>query len=264
MELEIHSITPEAPRPTPLLFIHGMWHGAWCWDKFLDFFAQAGYPVTALSLRGHGRSGGSIRGSRITDYVLDVEQVARKFKTPPVLIGHSMGGFITQKYLETHTAPAAVLLATNPHFGLWRSLARMTLHNPFITLRCILEWRLYPVVEHPADARWALFSDDLPEEELLAYHRQMNDESFRMFLDLLGLNLAHPERIRTPLLMLGAEKDTVITPRDIRDTARAYGVEAQIFPNMGHDMQLEPGWNAVAERILNWLQDGDSIHPKSN
>jgi len=41
------------------------------------------------------------------------------------------------------------------------------------------------------------------------------------------------------------------------------GVEAQIFPNMGHDMQLEPGCNAVAERILNWLQAGDSIHPKS-
>jgi len=232
-----------------------MWHGAWCWEKFLGFFAEAGYQVTALSLHGHGGSKGSIRGSTTADYVSDVEHVAGKFEMPPVLIGHSMGGFITQKYLETHDIPAAVTLASNPHFGLWRSLARMTLHKPLITLKCILQWRLYPVVEHPADARWALFSADMPEEQLLEYHRQMNDESFRMFLDLLGLNLVHPELIKAPLLILGAENDTVIPPGDIHAMARAYGMKAEIFPDMAHDMMLEAGWKSVAERILDWLKE---------
>ncbi|PIV25844.1 MAG: hypothetical protein COS37_09460, partial [Anaerolineae bacterium CG03_land_8_20_14_0_80_58_20] len=90
---------------------------------------------------------------------------------------------------------------------------------------------------------------------LLKYHAQMNDESFRMFLDLLGLNLAHPKRVKTPLLILGAEKDTIIAPRDVHDTARAYGVKAELFPNMAHDMMLEAGWKSVAERILHWLQE---------
>ncbi|MDT5171382.1 MAG: hypothetical protein QOD02_4727, partial [Mycobacterium sp.] len=27
------------------------------------------------------------------------------------------------------------------------------------------------------------------------------------------------------------------------------------FPNMGHNMMLEPGWQAVAERIDGWLTD---------
>ena len=41
----------------PLLFVHGGWHGAWCWDDhFLEFFAGAGYRAVALSLRGHGNS----------------------------------------------------------------------------------------------------------------------------------------------------------------------------------------------------------------
>src|ERR1700756_2747040 len=41
-------------HPVPLLFVHGGWHGAWCWDDhFLDFFAAAGYRAVALSLRGH-------------------------------------------------------------------------------------------------------------------------------------------------------------------------------------------------------------------
>jgi alpha-beta hydrolase superfamily lysophospholipase len=255
MELETYSVYLGSHQPTPLLFVHGMWHGAWCWNEFMNFFADAGYHATALSLRGHAGSDGKIRGSTIADYVSDVEQVARKFETPPVLIGHSMGGFITQKYLETHDAPAGVLLASNPHYGLWPGLARVTLHNPLITLKCILQWRLYPVVERPADARWGLFSADMPEEQLLKYHAQMNDESFRMFLDLLGLNLAHPKRVKTPLLILGAEKDTVIAPSNVHATARAYGVQAEIFPNMAHDMMLEAGWKSVAERILNWLKE---------
>ena len=31
------------------------------------------------------------------------------------------------------------------------------------------------------------------------------------------------------------------------------GTEAEFFPSMGHDMMLEPGWVAVAERIHTWL-----------
>src|SRR4030067_501694 len=111
MRLETISRLPKTQtHSTPLLFIHGMWHGAWCWDEtFLPFFAEHGYRVTALSLRGHAGSEGKIRGSRIADYVSDVERVVRTFETPPVLIGHSMGGFIVQKYLETHNAPAGAL-----------------------------------------------------------------------------------------------------------------------------------------------------------
>jgi hypothetical protein len=36
-------------------------------------------------------------------------------------------------------------------------------------------------------------------------------------------------------------------------TARAYHTEAEFFPDMGHNMMLEPGWAAVAERIHTWL-----------
>ena len=83
----------------------------------------------------------------------------------------------------------------------------------------------------------------------------MNDESFRMFLDLLGLNLAHPQKIKTPLLILGAEFDNAITAGQVHATARGYGLQAEIFPNMAHDMMVEAGWRSVAERILNWLNE---------
>ena len=41
----------------PLLFVHGAWHAAWCWDEhFFDYFADKGYRALAVSLRGHGGS----------------------------------------------------------------------------------------------------------------------------------------------------------------------------------------------------------------
>ena len=81
-------------HPTPLLFVHGAWHAAWCWDEhFLDFFADNGYRALALSLRGHGGSSASEAAASISiaDYVDDVVAVAQGLPTPPVVIGHSMG-----------------------------------------------------------------------------------------------------------------------------------------------------------------------------
>ena len=257
MKLETITRVPEnQTHQTPLLFIHGMWHGAWCWDEFfLPFFAGHGFHVTALSLRGHAGSEGNIRGNKIADYVHDVEQIAKTLPTPPALIGHSMGGFLTQKYLERNTAPAAVLLASNPYFGLWPTFLRISAQRPLTLLKVLSQLRLYPVVENSEAARWTLFSKDMPEEQVLKYHKKMNDESFRMFLDLLGLNLAHPQKIKTPLLILGAEFDNAITAGQVHATARGYGLQAEIFPNMAHDMMVEAGWRSVAERILNWLNE---------
>ena len=37
----------------PLLFLHGAWHGAWCWDEhFLDFFATQGLSSPGSQLAG--------------------------------------------------------------------------------------------------------------------------------------------------------------------------------------------------------------------
>ena len=94
-------------HPVPVLFVHGTWHAAWCWDEhFLDFFADKGYRAVALSLRGHGASSLSkpLKSCSIADYVDDVDAVVGELGSPPVLIGHSVGGFIVQKYLDGHDA----------------------------------------------------------------------------------------------------------------------------------------------------------------
>jgi len=258
MKLELITRKPDRKaRATPLLFVHGKWHGAWCWDEyFLPYFAAKGYDCTALSLRGHAGSEGhaGLRWHSIADYVSDVEQVAGRFDAPPVIISHSMGGFITQKYLERHPEiPAAVLLTAIPPTGLWPTILTLLGQKPGMVLKTIGTLNPGVVIDTQEKARWVLFSDDLPEELLNKFYRQMNSESFRSLLDELGLNLVRAKRIQTPLLVIGAQNDTVIFPSMVQATARIYGTTAKIFPDMAHDVMLETGWEKVAETILKWL-----------
>lgn len=93
-----------------------------------------------------------------------------------------------------------------------------------------------------------------PEADIVRYTALLDEEWVgRHSLDLLGLGLPDPQCVATPLLVLGAERDACFTQDEIRRTASQYGTEAVFFPDMGHNMMLEPGWQAVAEEIDGWL-----------
>jgi alpha-beta hydrolase superfamily lysophospholipase len=68
-------------------------------------------------------------------------------------------------------------------------------------------------------------------------------------------NLPRPKRVQTPMLVLAAANDRVFSVAEEQATARAYGTEAIVFPDMAHDMMLERGWPQVADCILDWLQE---------
>ena len=116
--LDVRSRLPaRATRKPPLLFVHGGYCDAWCWEPyFLPWFAARGWPAHALSLRGHGNSGGqeTLFVTGIDDYVADVEHVAGQLGAPPVLIGHSMGAAICERMVATRPVRGAALLAPVP------------------------------------------------------------------------------------------------------------------------------------------------------
>lgn len=257
MKLELISKYPlQSWRRTPLLFIHGTLHTAACWDvHFLDYFAQHGFASHAVSLRGHGKSEGreKLRWTRIAEFVEDVVNVVQQFPNPPILIGHSMGGFIIQKYLENHDAPAAVLLSSPSPAGLLPTALRTARRQPWTFAKTTLTMSLLPMIATPELVGEAFFSNDLPQEQLLEYWKQTQDDSFMAFLDMVFLNLPKPDKVKTPLLILGAARDNMIGPREVEATARAYNTRAEIIPNVAHNSMLEAGWQSVAERILNWL-----------
>jgi pimeloyl-ACP methyl ester carboxylesterase len=261
MKLEIISKYPtDTARPTPLLFVHGSLHGAWCWDvHFLDYFAAHGYAAHAVDLRGHGASEGreKLRWTRIADYVDDVSAAAQQLSSPPILIGHSMGGFIIQKYLETHAAPAAVLLSSPSPAGLLPTALRIARRHPVAFARTTVTRSLLPIIASPELAREAFFSKDLPGYAVASYWRRMQDDSYRSFLDMVALDLPHPRKVKAPLLVLGVSRDNMLSAREIRATGRAYAAPSDIIADVAHNSMLELRWQAVADRILAWLQQGN-------
>jgi len=255
MALEVLVNEPEHPngRP-PLLFIHGAWHGAWCWtEHFTRYFADAGYASYALDLSGHGASPGNLRRTTIGIYVADVRRVAIELDTEPILIGHSMGGLVTQKYLERYRAPAGVLLASTPRFGAIGATWRVATRHPRAFARANLTFSLGPIVDEPQRAISLLYGPEMDPDIALRYTARLQDESYLAYLQMI-MDLPRPSRITDPVMVLGAADDAIFSPREVTATARAYGTEPVMFESMGHNMMLEPRWRDVADAITAWLE----------
>jgi len=243
----------------PVLFIHGTYHGAWCWaENFLPYFAEKGYAGKALSLRGHGKSDGldGLRWTRISDYVDDVIGAVKTFSKPPVLIGHSLGGFVVQKYLERESAPeikGVILLSSVPHYGIWKTMLRSALGHFFLFLQCLVTLRVYPLISTASLTREFFFSKNIPEALLQKYFSHMQDDSYLAMMDMLILNLPRPSKPSVPFLVTGAQKDAMILPAEVKATAQAYGAQFKIFQDMAHDMMLEAKWQSAADYIIDWM-----------
>jgi pimeloyl-ACP methyl ester carboxylesterase len=246
-----------AAHPVPLLFVHSGWHAAWCWDEhFLDFFAENGFQAVAVSLRGHGNSPAStpLRTCSIADYTDDVKAAAALLDSEPIIVGHSMGGFVVQKFLERHHAPAGVLMASVPPRGGFGASVRHIARHPWTgLLKPLTVGNTLDVLGTPRLVRRHLFCSRTPEAIVDDCAARLQPESGRALREMMFRDLPAPELISTPILVLGAADDGALTPEDVHATARAYGTDAQFFSDMGHDMMLEPGWQAVAERLMHWL-----------
>ena len=214
----------------------------------------------ALSLRGHGESGGheSLIVAGLDDYAADVEHVVSRLPSAPVLIGHSMGAAVVERLLATRPVRAAVLLAPVPPAGLVGIAARLAAERPD-TLLHMMQFDPTRMSSHVLETlRPYYFSDDVDAAILAEATRHLGIESPRVLLDLaLRLHWQLPERGSSPVLVMGAEGDRICTPDDVRATARHHGVDAAILPGLAHMLMLERGWETPARELARWLETLD-------
>ncbi|MEZ5581984.1 MAG: alpha/beta fold hydrolase [Candidatus Competibacteraceae bacterium] len=173
MRLEIISRRPAgSPKAVPLLFVHGAFVGAAVWDAhFLAYFAEHGYSAHAVSLRGHGGSAGheSLSWHSLADYVDDLRRTVAVLDAPPVLIGHSMGGMVVQKYLEMHAVPGLVLMASVPPHGSLSALWGLWASKPLLLGQLALLQQFGPRFANLSLMRELLFSQDTPTADIVHY-----------------------------------------------------------------------------------------------
>jgi len=246
---------PRKGRP-PLIFVHGGFAGAWCWEQhFLGWFADRGWHCHAPSLRGHGQSAGhaDIHQFGIDDYVADIVHVAAGLDAPPILVGHSMGGFVVQRYLERQAAMAAVLMAPVPATGLAGAGVAMAATNPALFWDVGLAHEFGRRAPSPTVLYEAVFGHR-PDAGLSRYGNRFTDESHRAWADMCNPAFLQILKIQDmPIMVIGGGDDRLIPPAFIRSAARLLGTRAEMLPALGHALMLEPGWEDVAQRIDGWL-----------
>ncbi|MFF7995590.1 alpha/beta hydrolase [Kitasatospora xanthocidica] len=252
LELIHRPSTADAAR-VPLLFVHGSYHGAWCWDEhFMPYFADRGHDCHAVSLRGHGTSPGRERLHELTlaDYVADVAEAAGRIDGTPVLVGHSMGGAVAQLVAREHPDLFAglVLLNSVPPAGLGPESLRLMFRH-FRELRALRAFNR-GAGEFPTRL---FYSDALPEAERGAIAARLQPESDKVNYAVNKRVLSGTPSLRVPLLVLGSTADRVVSARSVQATAKAYRTEPVLLDGVGHVSMLDPQWQRVADRTLDFL-----------
>ena len=149
-----------------------------------------------------------------------------------------MGGFVVQKYLAAHDAPAGVLVASAPPRGLLPAMVRVALRNARHSGRPAALRRPLLFFGNPAVSRATFYHPGTPDELVTRYTGMLQDESTRvLYRDLLYAELAEPERVTAPMLVLGADLDGFFSRRQSVPLRRAYRTQAAAVSRDGpqHD-----------------------------
>lgn len=246
-------LADEKKYETPLVFVHGAWVGAWCWDEhFLPYFADKGFDVFAVQLRGHGPKSklNPLMYPGLNDYLKDIIKGIDSLERNPILVGHSLGAFLLQHYIHKFHTRAAVMLAPIPPQGIYQLAMRFAMHYPLESGLLNMNLLVPPLTSIPSSAKDILFSKDMDEEKAREYLQKAQAESPRVFMDMaypVETDMSDPD---TKVHIIAGEEDKIVQQKEAEATAKAYHTGVLYQEGLGHFMMLDKAWEKCAELTL--------------
>lgn len=247
--------------PLQVVFVHGMWSTPRVWDAWRPRFESRGLHTQAIALPGHhGADAARLDGLGVADCVAAIEQQLAGIAGPVALVGHSLGGLLTQLVAARRPLAAAVLVcsaAPAPVFPqrpvMWPALTRH-----FLRWR---SWRgAFKLSRWEADM---LLFNAVPKALRAPLQAGMQGESGRLAwevafgpLNFSGSNRVDTGTLRCPLLAIAGGRDHIVPVGVSRATARLYGqsLDYREYPAHGHwPLAAEPGWEQRADEVADWL-----------
>jgi pimeloyl-ACP methyl ester carboxylesterase len=253
----------------PIVLVHGLWLTSRSWEGWKARFEQRGHEVLAPPWpRMEGeveeirRDPSVMNGLGVTEVVDHYERIIRGLDTPPVIMGHSFGGLITELLLDRGLGAAGATLSPAPVKGV--------LGVPPALLRTI-----FPALRNPATRKRTYGMT--PEQFHRGFTNTMNDADAaaayeRYYVPAPGrvifqaaLANVNPHAVtkvdfhkddRPPLLVMGNDEDQTIPASVSREAAKRQGksravVDYKEFAGRPH-FPTAPGWEAVADFALDW------------
>lgn len=253
---------PPAPAKfkSPLILVHGVWSGAWCWQSWATHFCNLGWDCFAIELRRRSTQNpmGNLQNFSFDDCVKDLQEVVRSFSTPPVLLAMNLGALIALKVCEQSKPSALILVSPSPPENLAEARSR-----PQRLLW--LKYRLLILLHRPIqidekDFR-AYFLTQLPENLQRALSRQTVPESSALVREFL-LPRVHIDAgsLSCPTLVLGGSDDRITPAATTNRMAAWLGGEFKEYTGQGHWLIEHDGETTVRD-IHRWIIQklGDNI-----
>jgi non-heme chloroperoxidase len=256
----------------PVVFIHGLWLLSSSWNRWAELFEQVGYAAVTPGWPDDPETVKEANARPVVFAGKSVGQIADHFATAirgldrrPVVIGHSLGGLLTQLLAGRGLSSASVAIDPAPFRGV--------LPLPVSALKS--SW---PVLRNPANRNRAVsltyeqfrfgFANAVEADEAKElYETFAVPAPGRPIFQAAAANLnpwteakvdrKNPER--GPLLIISGQSDHTV-PWAVANAAykkqkrNANVTEITGIPNHGHALTIDAGWRQVAGVALDFVQ----------
>jgi pimeloyl-ACP methyl ester carboxylesterase len=259
--------------PGTIVFIHGAWVTARCWDPFVGHFTARGYRCVAPSWPHKDRSPAALRadppaglaGLGVTEIVDHFASLIRQLPEPPVLVGHSYGGLFVQLLLDRGIGRAGVAISPAPPRGVL-ALYPSSIRSNFSVLA---RWGGWKSVVPPSfgDFAYGFLNKMSAADQRRIYDEQSTPETGRIFYQAAfalldrrrATQVGFRNASRPPLLITSGSDDHNVVPAMVRMNYRKYrGSPARTdyheFTGRTHWVIAEPGWEDIAAYVERWIE----------
>ncbi|RJG04813.1 lysophospholipase [Noviherbaspirillum cavernae] len=249
-----------------VVLMHGLGEHCGRYAHIARFFNECGWSVRSYDHRGHGRSEGA-RGdvpdeeTILRDAQLVVDDFARQFDEPPLLLGHSMGGLFAARFATAALSPLRGLILSSPALAVPMSgmqkllLKAMRAVAPGFGIPNGLQLRY---LSHDSAVVAAYEKDPL-------VHPKISARLLGSMLAAIAFAHAHAATLAIPTLMVVADDDRLVDP------AGSHAFFARLAPGVGtmhrypgfyHELFNELEAQHVFDDVRQWLNRMESVESR--
>lgn len=250
-------------RSKTIVLIHGNFVNNNCWSDWKQYYEQKGYKVYTPANPGHEGNPAELRAkvhpalvkTGFIDIVNNIAKLIDTLPEKPLIIGHSMAGMVVLKLIEMGKAVAGVSIDGAPPKNVF---------PPFQTLKTVLPaFGFFSFSKYFMGSRkWynnAFFNTIPDTERERAFEKFAVPESYKVSRELVLNSFSNIDfkKAHAPILFVGGGSDHIFPPNLTQTIARRYKntnswVNVKIFEGKSHFICGEPGWEKVADYILEW------------
>ncbi|MET0830421.1 MAG: alpha/beta hydrolase [Microbacterium sp.] len=264
-------MTEQTDAPDTIVLVHGLWMTPRSWEGWKAHFEAKGftvltpaYPGFEIEVEALRENPDIIAKQSVPDVVDHIAAQIEALPKPPIIMGHSFGGTLTQLLLARGLGASGVVVDSAPTEGV-----RV---NPLSQVKS-----LFPALKNPANRHKAVaftqeefhyaFTNTLSREDSDAVWERYAIGAPGNWVWAYGLianfKPGHQETWvdykadRAPLLFIGGELDHIMPPSVNKSNAKHYAAGPSVtdyheFPGRDHWTCAAPGWEEVADYALDW------------